>query len=131
MFKVKRFYKTVFLFQILFQILCNALSFILWFQQFNSFIIKLIFFFFFWLFSVSDNVLVSSLVRFIYNILQFFFYCCNSCRILSKMRRCAWMFCVPMSKQWKLLFFLMWDDSMMQTDSHGFSLFRWYVILTT
>ena len=104
MFKVKRFYKTVFLFQIL----CNALSFILWFQQFNSFIIKLIFsviyffffFFFFWLFSVSDNVLVSSLVRFIYNFLVDDRFCnfssiaaavagfCRKCGVVSGCSAC-------------------------------------------
>ena len=42
--------------------------------------------------------------------LQFFVYCWYSWRILSKIRRCVWMLCVSRSRQWKLLYFLMWDD---------------------
>ena len=64
MVEVKRFYKTVFFFQILY----NAFNFVLLFRQLNSFIVQLILFLLiiFGFFSVSDNVSVPFLVRFIY-----------------------------------------------------------------
>ena len=102
-----------------FQILYNAFNFVLLFRRLNGFIVQLILFFvdYFWVFQCFGQCIGSFFSKvYIYffsrpYFFQFFGYCCYSCRILWKIRRCVWMFfCISMSRQWKLLIFLMWGD---------------------
>ena len=96
MVRVKRFYKTVFFFQILH----NTLNFILLFWRLNSFIIQLLISVvdYFWIFQFFREFIGFFFGKaYVYffsrpSFLQFFIYCCYSCRILSKIRRSVCVF---------------------------------------